>query len=346
MTEVQPLRVGLVGAGVIAELAQLPALARETSVTIAGVVTASADESQRVVRRWPVERAYDDVDQMLDGGAIDALFVLTPKQAHTRFVRAGLQAGVSVFCEKPLTTSLAESRELADLADVSPGVLMVGLNRRYSEVYQRAREVFQDRQPAFVVGQKNRVGTEYRATLENGVHMIDLLRWFCGEPIAVTATSIAPDPYRETGTAAMIQFDGGTSALFLASRAAGEWDERLEAYAEGVTIRVVAPDEVTIVRDGVSSTWRTRAAANGWVDVTDAAGFGPAVAHFLDCVRTGETPLTDGREALRSQELAERVLAAAGLPTGGADTPGVSPTTAWTPDLSLEDGLRRTLHGR
>ena len=315
MTERAPLRVGLVGAGTIAELAQLPALSRDPSVTIAGVTTASRSESERVLARWPVERAYDTADQMLDGAALDALFVLTPKHLHTPFVRAGLAAGVSVFCEKPLAATAVECHELADLADRSAGVLMVGFNRRFAEVYQRAHRELVDAPPVFVVGQKNRIGSEYRATLENGIHMIDLLRWFCGEPVAVTAAARAPDPYQETGVAAMVQFDTGTTALFLASRAAGTWDERLEVYGEGVTVRVVAPDEVTVTRDHTSTSWHSRSAADGWVDVTDSAGFGPAVEHFLQCVRTGRRPLTDGREAARTTELTERVLAAAGLPT-------------------------------
>lgn len=345
MIDARPLRVALVGAGSIAQLAQLPALARAESVTIAGVVTASAQESDRALRQWPIERGFDDVDQLLNDGDLDALFVLTPKQTHAPFVRAGLRAGVSVYCEKPLTTSLAESEALVELAEDSPGVLMVGLNRRYSEVYRRAHAVFEEQPPAFVVGQKNRVGTEYRATLENGVHMIDLLRWFCGEPVSVSASAIAADPYYETGAAAMIQFERGTTALFLASRAAGEWDERLEAYGAGVTVRVIAPDEVTVIRQGAASTWQTRAASSGWVQLTESAGFGPAIAHFLQCVRTGERPMTDGVEAVRSQALAERVLETAGLPTQDGDL-AVSPGTAWTPDLSLEEGLRRTLHGR
>ncbi|WP_156198688.1 Gfo/Idh/MocA family protein [Actinotalea caeni] len=345
MTDARPLRVGLVGAGAVAELAQLPVLAREESVTLAGVVTASPEESERVLRRWPVQRAYADVEHLLDDSSIDALFVLTPKHMHGAFVEAGLRAGVSVFCEKPLTTVLEESRRLVEIAEGSPGVLMVGLNRRFCEVYQRAHAVALEQPPAFVVGQKNRVGREYRATLENGVHMIDLLRWFCGEAVSVSAASVADDPYQETGVGALIGFDSGSTALFLASRAAGEWDERLEIYGDGVTIRVVAPDTVTVVRDGTSSEWHARTAAAGWPDLTVTAGFRGAIEHFLHCVRTGETPLTDGLEALRTQELTDRVLAAAGLPTHDRDA-GAEPATSWVQDLSREEGLRRTLHGR
>jgi len=315
MTEQVPLRVGLVGAGVIARLAQLPALSADPAVTIAGVVTASAAESDEVISRWPVERVYRSAEDLIDGAHLDALFVLTPKHLHAPFVRLGLDAGLDIFCEKPLASTLEDARSLVEAADTAPGHLMVGLNRRYAPVYQQARAVFADRPPEFVVGQKNRVGTEYRATLENGIHMIDLLRWFCGEPVAVTAAACAPDVYRESGTAALIRFDSGSTALFLAARCAGEWDERFEAYGQATTVRVVAPDEVAVIRDGVSAVHHQRPTAQGWADVTETAGFAPAVRHFLHCVRTRERPGTDALEAYRSQELMERVLAAAGLPT-------------------------------
>jgi virulence factor len=315
MTDARPLRVGLVGAGAIGRLAQLPVLASDPTVVIAGVVTASAAESAEVTRRWPVERGYENAEQLISDGRLDALFVLTPKHLHTPFVRMGLAAGLDVYCEKPLAATLDDAAALVEAAAAARGHLMVGLNRRYAATYQRAREVFAQQPPEFVVGQKNRVGTEYRATLENGIHMIDLLRWFCGEATKVTAAAHADDPYRESGCAALIRFDSGATALFVASRSAGEWDERLEAYGGGTTVRVLAPDEVSIVRGGIAETYHERPAAQGWADITETAGFAPAIRAFLESVRSGEAPQPDAREAYRSQELMESVLASAGLPT-------------------------------
>lgn len=312
------LRVGLVGAGVIGRLAHLPVLARRSDITIAGVVTADAEETGETVRRWPVERGYSSTDSMIDEAGLDALLVLTPKSLHVEPVLAGLDAGLSVFCEKPLATSLDDAATLVDAAENSPGTFMVGLNRRFAPVYRTAKSVFADGRPRFAVGQKHRVGTEYRATLENGVHMLDLLRWFCGEAVDVQAHSWAPDPYQEEGAAALIRFDSGSTAVFAAVRSAGEWDERLDLYGDATTVRVTAPDRVEVARTGTSTVTESRVIANGWADITESAGFAPCLEHFLDCVRTGASPLTDAREAYRSQELAHAVLVSAGLPVEDA----------------------------
>lgn len=318
MTE-RPLRVGLIGAGAIAQIAQLPALSSAPGVTIAGVVTGSEEETANNLARWPIERGYATAEAMIDGAGLDAVFVLTRKHLHTEFVRLALDASLDVFCEKPLATTSAEAEDVARTADASDQVVMVGFNRRFAGVYQHAHAVLDGDSPRFAVAQKSRVGSEYRATLENGIHMIDLLRWFCGEAVDVVAMSSGVDPYQEDGAAALLRFDTGAIGSFVAPRTAGEWDERFELYNRTSTVRVVAPDSATIARNGSSTRIQTRALANGWVDVNESAGFGPAVRHFLACVRDRSRPLTDASEAWKSQLLADRILAAAGLPVKDAE---------------------------
>lgn len=314
-----PLRVGLVGAGAIAQVAELPSLAAHPEVKIAGLATSTPERARRNLERWPIERAYADLDEMLSAARLDALFVLTPKHDHTRFVEAGLRAGLDVFCEKPLATSLDEARRMAALADETGRLLMVGFNRRYAEVYARARAEFRERQVQFCVAQKNRPGTEYRATLENAIHMVDLLRWFCGDAEQINAHAIAPDPYHETGTASLIRFSGGAVALLMAARCAGEWDERLDVYGDLTSVRVVAPDSVAITRDGETTVIEMRPRAMGWAQATQSMGFAPEVDHFVECVRERRQPLTNGADAVRTQELMEALIAAAGLPVVDED---------------------------
>jgi virulence factor len=310
----QEIRVGLVGAGNIAQIAELPALAAEPGVTIAGVVTQKPESAVNNLARWPIERAYDSAEEMIAEGRLDALFVLTPKYDHTRFVELGLNSGLDVFCEKPLATSLADARHVADLADEVDRLLMVAFNRRYAQVYMLARQQFGEGHPQFCVAQKNRTGSEYRATLENAIHMIDLLRWFCGEPEQVTAHTIMPDPYQEDGTMALIRFNTGAIGTLVAARTAGEWDERLDAYGGQRSVRVTAPDTVAVTEGGETRLVEMRPRAMGWAQATETMGFAPEVRHFISCVRERHRPVTDGHEAVRTQELVEEILRQAGLP--------------------------------
>lgn len=308
------IRVGLVGAGSIAQIAELPALSAEAGVTIAGVVTRTQDSAQRNLEKWPIERAYGNVEEMIEQAKLNALFVLTPKQIHTPFIEIGLKSGLDVFSEKPLSSSIGEARKLAELADETRQLLMVGFNRRYAEVYEAARKHFQEGEIKFCVAQKNRVGSEYRATLENSIHMIDLLRWFCGEAEEVTAHAIAPDPYAEEGIMALIRFSSGAIGSLVAARVAGEWDERFDVYGNMTSARVTAPDILAISKDGETRVIEMRPRASGWANVNKTMGFGPEVTHFLECIRTRQQPLTNGHEAIKTQELVDAILLKAGLP--------------------------------
>lgn len=318
------LRIGLVGAGAIGQVAHLPALSAADGVTIAGLVTRTASSAERNLRRWPIERAYSSVEEMIGLGRLDCLFVLTPRTDHAETVELAIRSGLDVFCEKPLADTSADAARLADQADQADRILMVDLNRRFAPVYQAAHDAFPQGAVQFCVAQKNRAGSEYRATLENAIHMVDLLRWFCGEAVLVEAQSVASDQWQEDGVAALIRFDTGAIGTLIAARSAGEWDERLDAYGALTSARVTAPDSVQITRHGETNLVETRPRALGWVTATQALGFELAVMHFLDCVRNRTSPLTNGHEAARTQELVEELLRKAGLPIVDA------PDHAWT----------------
>ncbi|MBU2670202.1 Gfo/Idh/MocA family oxidoreductase [Actinoplanes bogorensis] len=309
------LRVGVVGAGNIATIAQLPTLVQRPDVELAALVS-RRDDPGPLQRRWGFNRVFRTVPEALDAGGLDALFVLTPRGEHASAVEAGLRAGIDVFCEKPLASTVDDARKLADLADETGRILMVGFNRRFAPSYEAGRLAFGASGVDLCVAQKNRAGSEYRATFENAIHMIDLLRWYCGgEPVRVAATAYGDDPWQEDGLSAHITFSTGSTGILVAARNAGAWSERLEAYGKMTTARIEAPDSVAITAGGVTTVRTMSAEAYGWSTATQTLGFAQAVGHFLDRVADREQPLTSGREALRTQELLDLILETAGLPT-------------------------------
>jgi virulence factor len=314
------LRIGVVGAGNVAQVAHLPALARHADVTLAGLVTRSEASARRNLARWPIERSYPSVEELLSDGRLHAVFVLTPRLAHGEQVRLALEAGIDVFTEKPLASSAAEAFALAYLAEDRDRLLMVNFNRRFAELYVTARDGFGAEGPRMVVAEKNRAGSEYRATFENAIHMIDLLRWCCGEAVEVSAHAHAADPYVEEDLAALLRFENGATGVLVAARNAGLWDERLELYGGGLTARVVAPDHVDLARDGETTRIEMRPRAFGWVEARATLGFQDAVDHFVERLKDRAPVASDGASAARTQELLERILAAAGLPL--RDAPG------------------------
>lgn len=309
------LRVGVIGAGNIATIAQLPTLVQRDDVELAALVSRREDPGN-LVRRWGFNAAYKTPEDMLAAQELDAVFVLTPRSEHAHAVQLCLSRDVDVFCEKPLAPATDEAERLANLADERGRILMVDFNRRYAPVYTAGREVFGDKGATFCVAQKNRPGSEYRATFENAIHMVDLLRWYCGgEPEHVAAHAAGDDPWEEDGVAATIRFSTGNTGVLMAARTAGAWNEKLDAYGDGKTVEVRAPETISTTFQGVTTSRELSAEAYGWATATDTLGFSAAVHHFLDRVADRNQPLTSGREAVHTQRLLDRILAAAGLPT-------------------------------
>ncbi|WP_045731805.1 Gfo/Idh/MocA family protein [Pseudarthrobacter chlorophenolicus] len=310
----QRLRVGVIGAGKIATIAQLPTLVQRNDVELAALVSRQEDPGH-LVRRWGFGAAYRSVEELLAAQDLDAVFVLTPRSEHAHAVRLCLENGIDVFCEKPLAPATDEAEQLADLAEERGRILMVDFNRRYAPVYTAGRDAFGEKGATFCVAQKNRPGSEYRATFENAIHMVDLLRWYCGgEPVDVSAHAAGDDPWEEDGVAAIIRFSTGNTGVLMAARTAGAWNEKLDAYGDGRTVEVRAPETVATTVGGITTSRELSAEAYGWATATDTLGFSAAVHHFLDRVADRAQPLTSGREAVRTQRLLDQILAAAGLP--------------------------------
>jgi predicted dehydrogenase len=124
------LGLGLVGAGRFATFiadatTDLPGL------TWRGVADPAADAARALAGRLDVG-PVDGWRRLLDDPAVDALVVASPPATHAEIVRAALEAGRHVFCEKPLATSAAEARDLAELADEQQRVLVVDHVLRYN----------------------------------------------------------------------------------------------------------------------------------------------------------------------------------------------------------------------
>lgn len=87
-------------------------------------------------------KAYASPQELIAGETLDLLMIGSPNHMHLDHIRLGLEAGLKVFCEKPIVTTLADSIELARLmAKYGHERLMVGLVMRYSPLYKDLREI-------------------------------------------------------------------------------------------------------------------------------------------------------------------------------------------------------------
>jgi virulence factor len=308
------VRVGIIGAGAIADIAHLPSLKANQDVEMVSVLTKTAQSAEEAVRKYGIQRAVQNLDQMLKTG-VDCVFLLTPKTVRKEYLIPLMEAKIDIFCEKPLAMTLSECEMLADFSAKTGNIMMVGFNRRFAPVYRKAKAAFDGRIPEFVYAEKNREFIEYRGTMENAIHMIDLLRYMCGESVKVDAQArYHKDAFHEHICTAQISFDSGAIGLLGASRSAGQWVERMELYGYGISVFAETPDSIRIVDNEKETVQTMTPLAQGWAKVEDKLGFKPCVDHFIECVRTREKPLTCAEDAFKTHKLLNEILVTAGLP--------------------------------
>jgi predicted dehydrogenase len=134
------LKVGIVGAGVIAQVMHLNYL-RELSdrYEIAALCDISAENANNNAERYNIPKTFSDWREMLRE-PIDAVFILT-SGSHAPIAIAAAQAGKHVLVEKPMCFSVAEGLEMQAAADGAGVTLMVAYPKRYDPAYQRFRQL-------------------------------------------------------------------------------------------------------------------------------------------------------------------------------------------------------------
>lgn len=307
------LRVGVIGVGYVSKNNYLPVLAQMEDIEFVGVMAKNYENAVWAKNSFGAQHAVSTIEELVDLG-IDCAFVLTPKQVHAEQVTYLMTHGVDVFCEKPMATTLKDAEALVKLQEETGRTLMIGFNRRYAPVITMAKEALGGKSPDVIIAQKNRPQTEYHATLENAVHMVDLMRYFCGEAEDVHALSKHEDIDYETFTTAQVCFENGSSGLLVADRSAGQWEETIEMHGGNRTILIHMPESITIVDNEQRHTAEMTPLAMGWAKSEDKLGFSYAIHHFFECIRNGKTPITSPQDALKTHILLNKILEDAGLP--------------------------------
>jgi len=301
--------VAIVGLGDIARKAYLPLLATWEGIELL-LCSRTPATVERLLAQYRLAHGAADLGELLSWKP-QAAFVLTPSPTHRDITIRLLEEGVDVFVEKPAAMISSETQQLARLADVQARVLMVGFNRRYAPLHRRARELWGERAIGTCVLQKHRASAAHPDLFSNyisdTIHIIDLLRFFCGEGKAV-GTFRQVRQGKLIGAISMAALPGGGYGMVVTSLQAGRWSEEYTLHGDGASMHVDAFSRLRLVTETEERVWEDDYASS-WKPTLEARGFTGQIAHFFECVRTRKQPLTSGREAFATQRLLEDMVA-------------------------------------
>jgi myo-inositol 2-dehydrogenase/D-chiro-inositol 1-dehydrogenase len=259
----------------------------------------------------------------------DAVVIVTPTGTHADLIIRALDAGLAVFCEKPIALDLASTKRVVDHVERSKGRVHIGFQRRFDAGFVEARRRVRAGELGTVYSfhMTSRdalpppdayVETSGGQFVDQLIHDFDVTRWLFGdevEEIYATGSTLGFPQYARWGdvatSGAVLRLRGGAVGLLQAARhnEAG-YDIRVEVYGAKDTIAVGLDPRTpvsSVERDGP----RMKSPAYPTFFVRFDAAYRAELAHFLRFAR-GEAEnactVRDGMEALRIALAAGRSL--------------------------------------
>ncbi len=126
------LRAGIVGCGGIANGKHLPAMKRNGHFEIVAFCDLIEERAQKAKEEYgtPDAKVFTDYQELLKED-LDAVYVLTPNNAHAPVSIAAMEAGKHVMCEKPMAKTYAEAKAMVETAERTGKLLNIGYQNRY-----------------------------------------------------------------------------------------------------------------------------------------------------------------------------------------------------------------------
>jgi predicted dehydrogenase len=319
-----PLRLAVVGLGYWG-----PNLARNFAsiegCELAWCCDPSNEALARVAGRFPQARLSGDLSEVLSDPALDAVALATPVPSHAEFAVRVLEAGKHCFVEKPLAQSVADAERVVAAAEAADRVLMVGHLLEYHPGVQRLKQLVDSGELGeriyYIYGNRLNLGklrADENALWSLGAHDVSVVLYLADEePWEVVAHG---ESYVQAGVEDVVfcflRFPSGVSAHLHLS-----WlDPHKERRFTVVGSRRMATFD-DMAREGKLQVFDKGfdEGSRGYGEYITRTGdiFSPSIPnaeplrveceHFVECVRSGRRPRTDGLSGLRVVRVLEEL---------------------------------------
>jgi predicted dehydrogenase len=230
----EPLKLGIIGAGAITQVAHLPVVGKLKGVEVVAICDTDRAKARALADRFRVRDAFTDIEELLEYETVDAVAICTPNHLHEPHVTAALAAGAHVLVERPLALTAAGAQRLIRMAEKRDRVLIVGMNHRYRSDVQIVRSFIQSGELGRVesvraswhVAKPARTTMGWRqrreesgggVMLDLGLSILDLGLWLADwpEPLRVSANLVGEGKGGVEQSGSVLVICAGGLSLFL-----------------------------------------------------------------------------------------------------------------------------------
>lgn len=275
-----------------------------------------ADIREEVVKQVANEfdvKPFVDYNEMFK--EVDGVIVVTPPSVHKEVVVAAAKTGIHVSCEKPLSAKLEDANAMVEAHEKAGTVFMVAQVLRFYPLHELGRKIVDDGEIGEILYLETDYCGKYSGTrkkpdswygsiggfLENGIHKSDLINWFGGKAISVSAEVGSFSGYEEWEDYAitLIRYDSDAVGIL-------RWGSFMGSRGSRGTI--IDGTKGSLKLDMASgNVYRKLMDESEWTELIPedkgASGVVKEDQHFVDCIEGNAQLIVDGRDGRHAVEV-------------------------------------------
>jgi len=188
------LKIGVVGVGRLGKTYARYFCGRIENATLVAIADVSKTTLQATGSELEVSKQFTHAEDLIADKGVDAVVIVSPTSTHKQIAVHAAEAGKPTFCEKPLSISLPDALDMQRAIEKSGTFFHMGFQRRFDKGYVAAKQKIADGVIGDPVLFKSSSRDPFRPSLEylnpatsggqiidQGIHDLDLARWFMGE---------------------------------------------------------------------------------------------------------------------------------------------------------------------
>ena len=308
----QVLRVGLVGCGGLGKT-EAGLVHKTEGTALVGVSDANLLQAQQVAGKLGIDKAYDDHRALIDESDLDCLLVVTPTYTHAQITVDAANAGLHIFCEKPMAITLDECDQMLGAAEANNVQLMIGFVRRFQPNYREMKRrvdageigdvrlvqsVRMGGRPPIGIGEWRRSRDKVGGLHSAYIHEMDQMLWLGGDVKTVRGVvnfGTLDNTDVEDSIWMSLEYANGAIGAFGSSQIHPiGWYTLDVSGTEGMMRISSSTTQIQLKRHTGESEE---------IELQSNNAFGEELQFFFDAVRSGELTEATGLDGRRSMEV-------------------------------------------
>jgi predicted dehydrogenase len=318
----------IVGLGRISMQHFMPAVKTSHKSRVTALVSGHRDKAERMASEYNIPQSsiysYDNFDDIAKNPEIDAVYVALPNSMHAEYTVRAAKAGKHVLCEKPMATSVEESRAMIEACGSAHKQLMIAYRCQYEPANLRAVQLIREGRLGSIQSIESAFGFRIAANewrldkklagggplMDVGIYCLNASRYLTGEePLEVKGYSSVVDQdgrfaQVEENLSWTMKFPGGALASCVCT-----YGSSMRGYfrVRGSRGALVVEPAFNYEKPHLFAQFDGGETLELAPEEPDPMQFLLEADHMADCIVENREPRTSGREGLRDMEIIAQI---------------------------------------